>query len=32
MSFLGSEGEQADDLSTGFTTTGNFEGSFAILV
>jgi len=31
-SFLGSEGEQADDLSTGSTPTGNVEGSFASLV
>jgi hypothetical protein len=30
--FLGSEGEQADDLSTGSTPTGNVEGSFAIIV
>jgi len=30
--FLGSEGEQADDLSTGSTPTGNVEGSFAFLV
>ena len=27
-SFLGSEGEQAVDLSTGSTPTGNVEGSF----
>ena len=32
MSFLGSEGEQADDLSTGSTPTDNVEGSFAFLV
>jgi len=32
MSFLGSEGEQADDLSTGSTPTGNVEGSFAFIV
>ena len=31
-SFLGSEGEQADDLSTGSTPTGNVDGSFAFLV
>ena len=31
-SFLGSEGEQADDLSTGSTPTGNVEGSFAFIV
>jgi len=30
--FLGSEGEQADDLSTGSTPTGNVEGSFAFIV
>jgi len=32
MSFLGSEGEQADDLSTGSTPTGNVDGSFAFIV
>jgi len=32
-SFLGSEGEQADDLSTGSTPTGNvLQGVFAFLV
>jgi len=31
-SFLESEGEQADDLSTGSTPTGNVEGSFAFIV
>ena len=30
--FLGSEGEQAHDLSTGSTPTGNVEGSFAFIV
>jgi len=32
INFLGSEGEQADDLSTGSTPTGNVEGSFAFIV
>jgi len=31
-SFLGSEGEQADDLSTGSTPTGNVDGGLAFLV
>ena len=31
-SFLGSEGEQAGDLSTGSTPTGNVDGSFAFIV
>jgi len=32
ISFLGSVGEQADDLSTGSTPTGNVEGGFAFLI
>ena len=31
-SFLESEGEQADDLSTGSTPKGNVDGSFAFIV